>query len=63
MQKAGQWFLRFLTHRSERRLDYTEHEETFVDDGSGSYSDCGDTFIIRHVKTPKIIHISVCSLL
>lgn len=63
VQKAGQWFLRFLRHSSVRRLDYTEHETTFVDDGSGSYSDCGDAFIFRHVKALKIIYISVCSLL
>lgn len=46
VQKAGQWFLRFLRHSSVRRLDYTEHEATFVDDGSGSYSDCGGCFSI-----------------
>lgn len=60
VQKPGQWFLR---HSSVRRLDYTEHEATFVDDGSGSYSDCGDAFMSRHVKALKIIYISVCSLL
>lgn len=46
VQKAGQWFLRFLRHSSVRRLDYTEHEATFVDDGSGSYIDCGGCFYI-----------------